>query len=237
VSGLSQHTRCRHPLVRNADRLAPVSRPEKSARPVRSFSLEEIELMLQLEEAFKGDPRISMKMAELMETKTAKQIRDKRKEPAYIAKRDARLANASQGCSCRNETSCRCKVTQVPSEDRASPNMATRRGCRAPIEPPANVARSLRDTSDLSLATEEAEREKHPSPSIGEPVEASQPSTASLSGAAKSMELESINNRASNYSSAIHPHDDAEAEAKWREGLIASLLAWETKEGPMQRRS
>jgi hypothetical protein len=90
VSGLSQHKRSRHPLVRNAERLAPVSLPEKTARPGRSFSVEEIELMLQLEEDLKGDKRIAMKMAELIETKTARQIRNKRRKPAYIAKRDAR---------------------------------------------------------------------------------------------------------------------------------------------------
>jgi hypothetical protein len=121
---------------------------------------------------------------------------------------------------------------EVPSEERTSPNMATRRGSRLFSELPANVARSLGQTSDLSLAVDEAEREEHPSPSIGEPLEASHPSTASLSGAAQFSELELINDRASNYSSAIHSHDDAAAEAKWREGLIASFLAWETKEGP-----
>jgi hypothetical protein len=108
--------------------------------------------------------------------------------------------------------------------------MANRRGRRLPIESLANVARSLRETSYLSLAIEEAEREKHPSPSIGEPMEAPQPSTASLGGTAESMGPNSRNIRESNYSSPTHSHDDS--EAMWREGLIASLLAFETKESP-----
>jgi hypothetical protein len=70
-----------HPLERNAKRLAPVS----PARAGLYSSVEETE-MLQLEDRY-----IAMKMAKLVETKTAKQIRDKRWEPAYIAKRSESL--------------------------------------------------------------------------------------------------------------------------------------------------
>ncbi|KDR21439.1 hypothetical protein L798_04139 [Zootermopsis nevadensis] len=53
----------------------------------RVFSREDIEVMLQLEVTLRGDARIAMKMAAQSKIKAAKQVR----EPAYIAKRDARL--------------------------------------------------------------------------------------------------------------------------------------------------
>ncbi|XP_021942003.1 uncharacterized protein LOC110841004, partial [Zootermopsis nevadensis] len=57
----------------------------------RVFSRDDIEAMLQLEVILRGDARIAMKMAAQLKSKTAKQIRDKRREPIYIAKRNALL--------------------------------------------------------------------------------------------------------------------------------------------------
>ncbi|XP_021941673.1 uncharacterized protein LOC110840746 [Zootermopsis nevadensis] len=90
--GLSQHKRHLHPLARNAERLASVPMPRTPPSSAgRVFSREDIEAMLQLEVILRGDARIAMKMAAQLKSKTAKQIRDKRREPIYIAKRNALL--------------------------------------------------------------------------------------------------------------------------------------------------
>lgn len=58
--------------------------------------------MLDLEQTLKGDPRIAMRMAEIMKSKTAKQLRDKRNDPPNIAKRQARLAQEHVGVDLEN---------------------------------------------------------------------------------------------------------------------------------------
>jgi hypothetical protein len=45
--------------------------------------------MHQLERTHRGDPRIAVKMAIVIETKSLKQLRDKRREPAYVRAREA----------------------------------------------------------------------------------------------------------------------------------------------------
>lgn len=44
---------------------------------------EEIETMISLEKSLQGHPRIAKQMMEHLPGKTAKQIRDKRREPSY----------------------------------------------------------------------------------------------------------------------------------------------------------
>lgn len=95
MRGLSQHKRHRHPAVRNLERETPA--PARSAIPRigSKFTAEEISLMYKLERIHKGDPNIAQKMAEQLKEKTAKQIRDKRREPAYCRNRDQFLREAA----------------------------------------------------------------------------------------------------------------------------------------------
>ncbi|KDR11686.1 hypothetical protein L798_14571 [Zootermopsis nevadensis] len=50
--------------------------------------------MLDLEQSLRDVPRIAMRMAEIIRSQTVKQIRDKRREPAYIAGREKTLRQA-----------------------------------------------------------------------------------------------------------------------------------------------
>jgi hypothetical protein len=84
--GLSQHKRHRHPLVRNMERIPDPPRP-RAPRGGVGFSAEEVQTLLQLEIIYKDEPDIVTKMTELLKTKTRKQIRDKRLEPAYMRQR------------------------------------------------------------------------------------------------------------------------------------------------------
>jgi hypothetical protein len=51
----------------------------------KTWSKQEIELMIELEELFKGNPRIAKEMTPYFPEKTTKQIRDKRREASYKA--------------------------------------------------------------------------------------------------------------------------------------------------------
>lgn len=93
--GLSQHKRHRHPATRNAERVAlalpSVGKPRIGSR----FAAEEITTMYQLERTYRGDPDIVQRMVEALGEKTLKQIRDKRREPAYCRRRDEYLRESA----------------------------------------------------------------------------------------------------------------------------------------------
>ena len=86
--GLSQHERLIHPVERNAKR--EMAETGKSGRGLskgygKVWQKEEVETMLRLEKSLKGHPQIAKQMMEHLPGKTAKQIRDKRKEASYKA--------------------------------------------------------------------------------------------------------------------------------------------------------
>ncbi|XP_078051849.1 uncharacterized protein LOC144477995, partial [Augochlora pura] len=77
--GLSQHERIRHPVVRNQERIAQAS---VSARPVNRASVwskEETETLVRLNEIYKNEKQPNAKIHQILTTKTAKQISDKRR--------------------------------------------------------------------------------------------------------------------------------------------------------------
>ncbi|GFG30127.1 hypothetical protein Cfor_07569, partial [Coptotermes formosanus] len=98
--GLPQHERLVHPVVRNEKR-------EKAAteRPVRGLAKgfgkiwrkEEIETMMRPKKSLHEHPQIAKQMMAHIPGKTAKQIRDKRKEPSY--KSLVQAYNSTQGAS------------------------------------------------------------------------------------------------------------------------------------------
>lgn len=91
--GLSQHQRLRHPLARNAARAAgAVPAPRAQRRGKHLFSPEDIEQLSHLEVQLRGERFINKAMAERLPDKTAKQISDKRREPAYRRRREEILA-------------------------------------------------------------------------------------------------------------------------------------------------
>jgi hypothetical protein len=85
-SGLSQHERHEHPLVRNAHRAAEATQIATRPKP-KGFGVvwtkEEMEIMHTLEKELQGDKRIASKMCKHLPNKTNKQIRDKRAQQTY----------------------------------------------------------------------------------------------------------------------------------------------------------
>jgi hypothetical protein len=94
-SGLSQHERTAHPLVRNAARELTSNQPSSKPLPKsygKIWTQTEIELMLDMEVRFYSNPRIAKAMEPYLPGKKITQIRDKRREPGYRR----RLAEATQ---------------------------------------------------------------------------------------------------------------------------------------------
>lgn len=90
--GLSQHERHVHPALRNQARAEPPR--DEAARPLRvgGFTEDEVSLMLTLERRFFGDRCVAKKMEGYL-NRTARQLRDKRANLNYIARRDEYLRN------------------------------------------------------------------------------------------------------------------------------------------------
>jgi len=86
--GLSQHERLIHPVARN-EKLEKAATSRVSHRTNKGYGKvwkkEEVDTMIRLEKALQGHPQIAKQMMEHLPGKTAKQIRDKRKEPSYKA--------------------------------------------------------------------------------------------------------------------------------------------------------
>jgi hypothetical protein len=92
--GLSQHGRHQHAQVRNEKRTAAVGEGAARPKPMgygQVWTKEEIDLMLHLEKELQ-ERNIASKMCPYLPTKTNKQIRDKRAESTY----KARKANSSK---------------------------------------------------------------------------------------------------------------------------------------------
>ena len=86
--GLSQHERLIHPSVRNEKReKAATYRVSRGTNKGygKLWQKEEVDIMIRLEKSLQGHPQIVKQMMEHLPGKTAKQIRDKRKEPSYKA--------------------------------------------------------------------------------------------------------------------------------------------------------
>lgn len=86
--GLSQHERLAHPLERNAKRVEAARK--RTIRDLykgygKVWTKEEVESMIRLEISLQGHPQIAKQMMAHLPGKTAKQIRDKRKEVTYKA--------------------------------------------------------------------------------------------------------------------------------------------------------
>jgi hypothetical protein len=159
-SGLSQHKRHHHPLVGNMERISDPPRL-RAPRGGVGFSAE-VQTLLQLEITYKDEPDILTKMTELLKTKTRKQIRDKRLEPAYIRKR-ADMAAANQ----LNDSGARmANVVQTPVLRRL-------RGSRIPIRTPSPVlvnrlsrlANSTRRSTETVAVGDEPPNGTNPNPS------------------------------------------------------------------------
>jgi hypothetical protein len=86
--GLSQHERLVHPVERNEKREKAVT--DKRGRGAskgygKVWQKDEVDTMIHLEKTLQGHPQIAKQMMEHLPGKTAKQIRDKRREPSYKA--------------------------------------------------------------------------------------------------------------------------------------------------------
>ncbi|XP_044760391.1 uncharacterized protein LOC123317843 [Coccinella septempunctata] len=86
----SQHERTAHPQIRNEARARTSGVDRQQAPSQGGFTVEEVNLMLELERRFYGDSRVSKKMEGFL-NRTAKQLRDKRALSSYKALRDAYL--------------------------------------------------------------------------------------------------------------------------------------------------
>jgi hypothetical protein len=94
--GLSQHERHQHAKVRNEKRIASAASGSARPRPGgfgQVWTKEEIDLMLRLELDLQQERNIASKMCPFFPGKTNKQIRDKRAETTYKAKKAAVLSS------------------------------------------------------------------------------------------------------------------------------------------------
>jgi hypothetical protein len=86
VSGLSQHKRKAHSARRNEKRAAaaqPSTTHSKAKGYGKTWTKSEIDLMIELEAQFAEHPQAAKQMETHLPGKTAKQIRDKRRETTY----------------------------------------------------------------------------------------------------------------------------------------------------------
>jgi hypothetical protein len=93
-SGLSQHERHQHPLIRNEKWATEASGNKTRPKPMgyeQVWSKEEVKLMLRLETDLRNERNIAQQMCQYLPGKTNKQIRDKRAETTYKRKREERL--------------------------------------------------------------------------------------------------------------------------------------------------
>ncbi|KAH0815220.1 hypothetical protein GEV33_007571 [Tenebrio molitor] len=98
-SGLTQHTRHRHPALRNEQRAAAeLDRALRAARSrtrnphVQVFTDEEVRLILELEVKFRKRKFVAKDMEPYFPNKTNKQLRDKRNMASYKQTREEYLA-------------------------------------------------------------------------------------------------------------------------------------------------
>ncbi|CAM5179267.1 unnamed protein product [Eretmochelys imbricata] len=107
-SGLSQHKRRAHPMVRNAERIQASQPKQNSQRGKHKscWSAEEELLLIDFDKMYSGEKCINKLIAEAMKTKTAKQISDKRrllnlssktKSDMYMHEVKKRLRDQSKG--------------------------------------------------------------------------------------------------------------------------------------------
>lgn len=78
-TGLSQHERHRHPVVRNMGRIRAEEKTGKPGRMVSVWTEEDVALLKQMEGRYKDERFINIKIQEHMPGKTTKQIGDKRR--------------------------------------------------------------------------------------------------------------------------------------------------------------
>lgn len=145
---LSQHKRLRHPATRNAERIALVTPAARAPRSGSSFSTEEIARMYELERIHKGDPDIVQKILEGLENKTSKQIRDKRREPAYCRRRDQYLKDAANVLPSMRKRS---RISLVSDSSGSSIDVALRSGTRRRTRP--SSTRAPYENSGLTMTT------------------------------------------------------------------------------------
>lgn len=88
--GVSQHEIKAHPQVRNEARAGTSGAERQRAPREGGFTVEEVDLMLDLERRFYGDSRIAKRMEGFL-NRTAKQLRDKRALSSYRTLRDQYL--------------------------------------------------------------------------------------------------------------------------------------------------
>ncbi|CAM2095303.1 unnamed protein product [Caretta caretta] len=100
-SGLSQHKRRAHPVVRNAERIqASQPKPNSQRGKHKScWSAEEELLLIDFDKMYSGEKCINKLIAEAMKTKTAKQISDKRRLLNLSSKTKSECADPGPGAN------------------------------------------------------------------------------------------------------------------------------------------
>jgi len=142
--GLSQHERTAHPESRNQKRkdAAQPAQPRPEAKGYgKIWSKEDIDLMIQLEQQLKGHPRIAKEMTAHFPGKTAKQIRDKRREGPYKKLLQALFEPTNEQASSPPDTQDNTSETtlQELATNPSSPRAATSNE-QDPETPPNHIA-------------------------------------------------------------------------------------------------
>jgi hypothetical protein len=120
--GLSQHERLVHPKERNDKRMrAAMDKPNR--KPGKGYGKtwlkSEVDTMARLEQTLQGHPQIAKQMMAHLPGKTAKQIRDKRREPSYKALVDRYHAGPEPSAT-QEPDECICPSSSSESETRTT---------------------------------------------------------------------------------------------------------------------
>uniref|UniRef100_A0A8C3F8X6 ribonuclease H n=1 Tax=Chrysemys picta bellii TaxID=8478 RepID=A0A8C3F8X6_CHRPI len=103
-SGLSQHKRRAHPVVRNAERIQASQPKQNSQRGKHKscWSAEEELLLTDFDTMYSGEKYINKLIAEAIKTKTAKQVSDKRRLLNLYRKKSSGTADPGPGAQKHN---------------------------------------------------------------------------------------------------------------------------------------
>uniref|UniRef100_A0A8C3SAH1 Reverse transcriptase n=1 Tax=Chelydra serpentina TaxID=8475 RepID=A0A8C3SAH1_CHESE len=103
-SGLSQHKRKAHPVVRNAERILASQPKQNSQRGKHKscWSAEEEMLLIDFDKMYSGEKYINKLIAEAMKTKTPKQVSDKRRLLNLYQRKTTGIAAPGPGAQSHN---------------------------------------------------------------------------------------------------------------------------------------
>jgi len=169
-SGLSQHERHMHPLVRNLARktVAELVNNETTQPKLcgKVWTQEEINIMLRLEKELIDKRFIAKEMSPYLPLKTLKQIRDKRNEATYKRRSDELVASSQQAKEAKSlsdislPTSMESAANDTPDIDNTTPTYSETVNNVAVVSNSSEIGWTFPDACCDILSTNNAEGER-----------------------------------------------------------------------------